>query len=185
MFIMGEREKEREREREREKERERERDGESTLQDHIITMRWELHYIRVYPTIISCVDPRYQLSRFFTGISRRKYEELISLIGNQRVEIFPAKIWNSLRLIPSFDMISKFPGSDHSSRRRYVAKLLAERINNNNKNERDTCWLAFAEVVRKNHGNNIAGRSSDSPLAFKQIFNDYGEIWKERRWKVT
>ena len=33
MFIMGEREKERERE------RERERDGESTLQDHIITMR--------------------------------------------------------------------------------------------------------------------------------------------------
>ena len=52
---------------------------------------------------------------------------------------------------------------------------------NNNKNERDTCWLAFAEVVRKNHGNNIAGRSSDSSLAFKQIFNDYGEIWKESR----
>ena len=24
---------------------------------------------------------------------------------------FPAKIWNSLRLIPSFDMVSKFPGS--------------------------------------------------------------------------
>ena len=51
--------------------------------------------------------------------------------------------------------------------------------------EIDTCWLAFAEVVRKNHGNNIAGRSSDSSLAFKQIFNDYGEIWKESRWKVT
>ena len=85
MFIMGERE------RRRERERERERDGESTLQDHIITMRWELHYIRVYPTIFSCVDPRYQLSRFFTGISRRKYGELISLIGNQRVGIFPPK----------------------------------------------------------------------------------------------
>ena len=81
----------REREREKERERERERDGESTLQDHIITMRWELHYIRVYPTIFSCVDPRYQLSRFFTGISRRKYGELISLIGNQRVGIFPPK----------------------------------------------------------------------------------------------
>ena len=54
-------------------------------------MRWELHYIRVYPTIFSCVDPRYQLSRFFTGISRRKYGELISLIGNQRVGIFPPK----------------------------------------------------------------------------------------------
>ena len=51
MFIMGEREKERERK------RERERNGESTLQDHIITMRCELHYIRVYPTIFSCVDP--------------------------------------------------------------------------------------------------------------------------------
>ena len=38
MFIMGEREKERERER-GEREKERERDGESTLQDHIITMR--------------------------------------------------------------------------------------------------------------------------------------------------
>ena len=33
----------------------------------------------------------YQLSRFFTGISRRKYGELISLIGNQRVGIFPPK----------------------------------------------------------------------------------------------
>ena len=54
-------------------------------------MRWELHYIRVNPTIFSCVDPRYQLSRFFTGISRRKYGELISLIGNQRVGIFPPK----------------------------------------------------------------------------------------------
>ena len=35
------------------------------------------------------------------------------------------------------------------------------------------------------HGNKIAGRSSDSSLAFKQIFNDYGGIWEESRWKVT
>ena len=40
---------------------------------------------------------------------------------------FPAKIKNSLRPIPSFDMMSKFPGSDHSCRRRYVALLSAER----------------------------------------------------------
>ena len=40
---------------------------------------------------------------------------------------FPAKIRNSLRPIPSFDMMSKFPGSDHSCRRRYVALLLSER----------------------------------------------------------
>ena len=80
-----------EREREKERERKRERDGESILQDHIITMRWELYYIRVYPTIFSCVDPRYQLSRFFPGFSRKKYGELILLIGNQRVGIFPPK----------------------------------------------------------------------------------------------
>ena len=83
--------REREGEREKERERERERNGESTLQDHIITMRWELHYIRVYPTIFSCFDPRSQLSRFFTGISRRRYGELISPMGNQRLGIFPPK----------------------------------------------------------------------------------------------
>ena len=44
-------------------------------------------------------------------------------MGNQRVGIFPAKIKNSLRPIPSFDMMSKFPGSDLSCRRRYVIKL--------------------------------------------------------------
>ena len=34
---------------------------------------------------------RSDLSRFFTGISRRKYGELISPMGNQRVGIFPPK----------------------------------------------------------------------------------------------
>ena len=72
------------------------------------------------------------------GFSREspagRYGELISLIGNQRVGIFPPKSENSLRPIPSFDMMSKFPGSDHSCRRRYVHKLLAERKKNNNNN---------------------------------------------------
>ena len=36
---------------------------------------------------------------------------------------FPAKIRNSVRPIPSFEMMSKFPGWDHSCRRRYVNKL--------------------------------------------------------------
>ena len=49
--------------------------------------------------------------------------EIVSLIGNQRVGIFPAKIRNSLQLIPTFDMMSKFPELNHSCRRRYVAKL--------------------------------------------------------------
>ena len=63
--------------------------------------------------------------------------ELISLIGINELE-FSRQNQNCLRPIPSFDMMSKFPGSDHSCRRRYVAKLLAERINknkNNNKNK--------------------------------------------------
>ena len=92
VFIMGEREGERERERSEERETER-----VPCRIILFTMRWELHYICVYPTIFSCVDPRPQLSRFFTGISRRRYVayvyngKLISLIGNQRVGIFPPK----------------------------------------------------------------------------------------------
>ena len=110
--------------------------------------------------------------------------ELISLIGNQRVGIFPPKseivFVLSLALIwcRNFQDRTIPVGGDTWS------SCTSERRNNKN-NKRDTCWLAFAEVVRKNHGNNIAGRSSDSSLAFKQIFNDYGEIWKESRWKVT
>ena len=116
--------------------------------------------------------------------------ELISLIGNQRVGIFPPKseivFVLSLALIwcRNFQNRTIPVGGD-----RWSSCTSERRKNKNNKNdknnERDTCWLAFAEVVRKNHGNIIAGRSSDSSLAFKQIFNDYGEIWKESRWKVT
>ena len=81
-----------------EREGERERETERVpCRIILFTMRWELHYICVYPTIFSCVDPRPQLSRFFTGISRRRYVayvyngKLISLIGHQRVGIFPPK----------------------------------------------------------------------------------------------
>ena len=48
----------------------------------------------------------------------------------------------------------------------------------NNNNERDICQLANAEVVRKNHGNKIAGSSNDSSLAFKQIFSTFQQIWR-------
>ena len=47
-------------------------------------------------------------------------------------------------------MMSKFLGSDHSCRRRYVAKLLAERKKNNN--ERDICQLAYAKSSAKTTG---------------------------------
>ena len=96
----------------------------------------------LYPTIFPCVDPRPKLSRFFTGISRKTcFPHRESMSWN-----FPAKIKNSLRPIPSFDMMSKFPGSDHSCRRRYVNKLLAER--KKNKNEIYICE-AVCDAVRE------------------------------------
>ena len=55
--------------------------------------------------------------------SRESPAKLVSLIGESMSWNFPAKIKNSLRPIPSFEMMSKFPGWDHSCRRRYVNKL--------------------------------------------------------------
>ena len=92
------REKEREREErergERERGRERERRRESTL-IILFTIRWQLHY--VFTRQFSRVLTPGLSSRFFTGISRRRYVayvyngEIVSLIGNQRVGIFPPK----------------------------------------------------------------------------------------------
>ena len=76
------------------------------------------------------LTPRPQLSRFLTGISRRRNMVLRRFClswGNvffHRESTswnFPAKIENSL--LPSFDMMSKFPGLNHSCRRRYMNKL--------------------------------------------------------------
>ena len=39
-----------------------------------------------------------------------------------------------------------------------------------NNNERGLHELACAKVVRKNDENEVAGRSRDRPLAFKQLF---------------
>ena len=64
---------------------------------------------------------------------------------------FPAKIKNSLRTIPSFDMMSKFPGSGHSCRRRYANKLYVGKKNKNknkNKNEIYICE-AVCDAVRE------------------------------------
>ena len=125
------------------RERERERRKERSLQDHVIHNKMRIASC-VYPTIFPCVDPRPQLSRFFTGISRRRYVVLLLMfiMGNifpHRESTswnFPAKIRNSLRPIFSFDMMSKFPGSDHSCRRRYVIKLFVGKNNNNKKKKK-------------------------------------------------
>ena len=135
MFIMGERERKREREREGERERERERRREYLAGSYYYNeMRIALHTC-LPDNFLVCWPPVSALSVFHGNLP----QEIWGTYFPHRESTswnFPAKIWNSLRLIPSFDMVSKFPGSDHSSRRRYVAKLLAERINNkNNKNK--------------------------------------------------
>ena len=45
-------------------------------------------------------------------------------------------------------MMSKFPGSDHSCRRRYVIKLFVGKKNNKNKNEIYICE-AVCDAVRE------------------------------------
>ena len=88
---------------------------------------------------------------------------------------FPAKIRNSLRLIPSFDMLSKFPGSDHSSRRRYVALLLAERRNSKN-NEIYICE-AICYAVRE--WSEVTRPSADCQTTFLDVSSNKKNIWKK------
>ena len=115
----------------REREREREREEREYLAASCYLQKNEkiLHHVftRQFSRVL---NPRLKLSRFFTDISRRRYVLLRRLclswgkVFPHRESTswnFPAKIKNSLRPIPSFDMMSKFPGWDHSCKRRYVA----------------------------------------------------------------
>ena len=124
-------------------------------------MRWELHYLRVYPTIFSCVDLRSELSRFFTGISRRKYGELISPMGNQRVGIFPPKseivFVLSLALIWFRNFQDRTIPVGDVNKLWTVNKLLAERKKKNKNKEisrspfRAMCFRSnISETVRDN-----------------------------------
>ena len=72
-------------------------------------------------------------------------------------------------------MMSKFPGSDHSSRRRYVAKLLAERIDkNNNKNEIYICEAVCDARARVVGGHATIGRLSNNVFwTFQAIIKVY------------
>ena len=42
---------------------------------------------------------------------------------------------------------------------------------------------SISKVVRKNHGNKIARRSSDFSLAFKPIFSTFQQIWQNMERK--
>ena len=91
-YVYNGRERE-EKERERgERERERERETER-VPCRIILLQWDENCITyVFTRQFSRVlTPGISSQRFFTGISRRNNGELISLIGNQRVGIFPPK----------------------------------------------------------------------------------------------
>ena len=124
IFIMGE-------ERERGRERGRERRRESTLQDHVIynKMRIALCLPENFPV---CWPP----GPSSLGFSRESLAEdmwcYVAYVYHGGMCFphrestswnFPAKIENSLLPIPSFDMMSKFPGLNHSCRRRYMNKL--------------------------------------------------------------
>ena len=121
-YVYNGRERERRRERERKRERRREYLAGSYYYNE---MRIALHTC-LPDNFLVCWPPVSALSVFHGNLP----QEIWGTYFPHRESTswnFPAKIRNSLRLIPSFDMISKFPGSDPSSRRRYVALLLAER----------------------------------------------------------
>ena len=137
MFIMAEREREVEGERESERERERETEYKNQA---------EKKFPRQFSRLLTPVP---SLSAFHGNLPQQiRYTASPMFImgtcsphGESTSWNFPAKIKISLRPIPSFDMMSKFPGSDHSCRRRYVNKLLAERKNMNKENIASNCCL--------------------------------------------
>ena len=171
---MGEREREREKEWERERERERRREYLAGSY-YYNEMRIALHTC-LPDNFLVCWPPVTALSVFHGNLP----QEIWGTYFPHRESTswnFPAKIRKSLRPIPSFDMMSKFPGSDHFCRRRYVAKLLAERKkNNNNNNERDICQLAYAKLFAKTTGTN-------SPDGHATIQPKWRNI-KKSRWTV-
>ena len=107
VVLRKDRESERDRERKRERERERDRERESTLQVHVIYNKLRIA-LCLYPTIFSSVDPRSQRSRFFTEISRRRYEVLRRLClswGN----VFPHRESTSWNFQPKSEFSSSCP----------------------------------------------------------------------------
>ena len=77
-------------------------------------------------------------------------------------------------------MMSKFPGSDHSCRRRYVNKLLAER--KKKKNEIYICE-AVCDAVRK--WSVVTRPSADCQTTFFRRFKLIRQIFEKSRCTVT
>ena len=92
---------------------------------------------------------------------------------------FPAKIKNSLRPIPSFDMMSKFPGSDHSCRRRYVAKLFVGKKKKNREEERERHMLASicgsrSQKPRKQYSRTVKRLFTGFQTNFQRLWRNIG-----------
>ena len=100
---------------------------------------------------------------------------------------FPAKIRNCLRPIPSFDMMSKFPGSDHSCRRRYVALLLAEkliRIRTRKTTYASVCKSRTKQTRKKVTGvtrqwTEVTRTSTDCQTTFLDVWSNLEKFWKK------
>ena len=98
---------------------------------------------------------------------------------------FPAKIRNSLRPIPSFDMMSKFPGSDHSCRRRYVALLLAEEgIITRKTTYASVCKSRTKQTRKKVTGvtrqwTEVTRTSTDCQTTFLDVWSNLENFWKK------
>ena len=124
----------------------------------------------------------------FSGVNhsfRRRYVakfkkgEFVSLIGNQRVRIFPPKSKNLFFLRISFIWYQKFQDwpsplggvtwSKYAEcwpvRRKELIRI---RIRTRYTSARQRMWSR----TKKNYGNKVAGPSCDSPLTFKQHFFD-------------
>ena len=79
-------------------------------------------------------------------------------------------------------MMSKFPGSDHSCRSRYVAKLLAERINNNKKNKnnnKNEIYICEAVCDAVRDWSEVTRPSVDCQTTFFGRFKRFGKLLKK------
>ena len=161
--------------------RERETERESSLPDHVI---YKLQLDE------NCIVFTRQFSRVLTpgpsslGFSRESpagdmwcyvayvYNgELVSLIGNKRVGIFPPK--SKILFVLSLALIwcQNFQDGTIPVGGDTWPSCTSERKYKNKNNEKET-YANVCEAVRKKYGCKIAGQLRDRLLAFKQSFSD-------------
>ena len=141
---------------------------------------------KIYPTIFPVCWILLHLSRFLTGISRKDMwyyvayvynGELISLIGNQRVGIFPPK--SEIVFVPSPALIWCRNFQDRT------IPLGGDTWSSFWRKETITRKKPYAsvwEAVRNEHGSKVAGQSRDRRPTVETFFGRFkrvGEIFKK------